>query len=206
MKVTSSLRILSLIGFLLLIAPFYEQCEKRAVEVAEEILIDTTAVETVTFNKKELIPFNKKAQDSINEIENIEKSHIQKAYEFIDDENSKNAFEMASITIVILKTPQKEFRESIDKGVLFELIKSISFILIVLISTSCVFLSFSKKTKLLYILSLYNLFFIFISILCVVFFDIFFDHIRQIKWGYYAFTLVQLCVLYVSKNFELNKK
>jgi hypothetical protein len=60
-------------------------------------------------------------------------------------------------------------------------------------------LSFSKRIKWVYKLSIANTSFLIITIICILFFDNLFESYKQIKWGYYAFTLVKIGIWYASK-------
>ncbi|POY38644.1 hypothetical protein C3L50_10905 [Flavobacterium alvei] len=78
-------------------------------------------------------------------------------------------------------------------------IRSFSFVFIVLISFSILILSFIKRIKWVYKLSIVNISLILITLICILFFDSLFETYEQIKWGYYAFTLVQIGIYYTSK-------
>ena len=208
MKSIRILRLFSLLGFLLLIAPFYDSCGKKAEAPAEEVMIDTTAIESPTkinipiLEEKELI-IN---EDSIAEIKVEETAFYLKAYKFIDDEETLNAYELANISSVYFEGSFAEFKEELSKDFkkhkydgLSLFVRSFSFVFLVFITFSILILSLLKRVKWVYKLSFLNIFLILITLICILFFDDLFETYKQIKWGYYAFTLVQIGILYTSK-------
>jgi hypothetical protein len=220
MKSVRTLRLLSLLGFLLLIAPFYDQCNghgmKKVLPAAEEVMIDTTAVVIDTTavdtpsikNNTPVFVTNDPIinKDSIAEIKRKEIPFYFKAYEFIDDYSNENAFELANISrayfegsfVEFIKELIKDFKKHKYDGIsLF--IRSFSFVFIVLISFSILILSLLKRIKWVYKLSIVNITLIVITLICILFFDSLFTTYKQIKWGYYAFTLVQIGIYYTSK-------
>lgn len=210
MKSIHSLRLLSLLVFLLLIAPFYDQCNGHGMKKAEparaELMADTTAVETSTVKNNNPIVANNIVKDSIITVEKSEIPFYQKAYEFIDDENNQNAFELANMSTVYFEGSFAEFKEELSKDFkkhkydgLSLFVRSFSFVFIVFITFSILILSFSKRIKWVLKLSIVNLSLISITLICILFFDDLFETYKQIKWGYYAFILVQLGIFYTSK-------
>ena len=210
MKSNHSLRLSSLLGFLLLMTPFYDQCNgrgmKKAEPAAEEVMIDTTAVESPTVKNNIPIVEDNIVKDSIVTVEKIEIPFYQKAYEFIDYENNQNAFELANMSTVYFEGSFAEFKEELSKDFkkhkydgLSLFVRSFSFVFIVFITFSILILSFSKKIKWVLKLSIVNLSLILITLICILFFDDLFETYKQIKWGYYAFTLVQIGIFYTSK-------
>lgn len=202
-----SLRLLSLLGFLLLMAPFYEQCSmKKAEAPAEEVMVDTTAVKIPVFENDTLIVKETTVKDSIIDVKIKEPSFYQKGYEFIDDGNNFNAFELAYVSKDFFKGSFSKFREELSKDFkrtindLFYLIRSVFFVFIVLISFSIFILSLFKRIKWINRLSILNLILLLITIIIILFFDPFFETYKQIKWGYYAFTLTQIGIYYSSKS------
>lgn len=213
MKSNQSLRILSLVGFLLLIAPFYDQCNGRGMKQAavpvEDVAVDTIAavIPSIDYNKS--IENDNKVNDSIINETISEPAFYQKVYNLIDDEDNLNAFELAYMSegfFEKLFTDFKKLKEEFSKDFrkhdyvdFFFLIRSFSFSLIVLISFGTLVLSITKRTERVHKLSLLNLFFILITLICILFLDPFFETYKQIKWGYYAFTFVQIAIFYTSK-------
>ena len=105
MKSIRALRLLSLLGFLLLMAPFYDQCNGRGMKKVEakpeEVMVDTTAVDTPSVKNNAPVLLTKEPiinKDSITEIKVYKTPFYVKAYEFIDDENNENAFELANMS------------------------------------------------------------------------------------------------------------
>lgn len=209
------LKVLSLVAFLLLMAPFYDHCNGHRMNRAEEATvasaIDTTAVENDSV-KLNTTKINKEAVDTVkNSVEGYEMPIYVKAYEFIDDYNSENAFEMANMGLVYYDVTFKEIIDSIKRGIkkndyggFFFWLKNSCFILIVVVTFLISFFSF-QKSKRIYNLSKLNLILLLISVICL-FSDGLFKEISQIKWGYYAFIIINLLIFYYSKiQFQENK-
>ena len=193
---------LSLLGFLLLIAPFYDSCNGerlgRVADANPEAVFDSTAVQ---IDRTEL---NKTNFDAINDSLAVDETPFyKKAYEFIDDEDSENAFEFAELNInCILEFNYKEFKEGVKKkdgykGVFFQL-KNFSFVLICIVTLLIFFFSFINIKK-VHKLSKANLILLFITVICL-FLEGLFEDISQIKWGYYAFIVTNLLIFYYSKK------
>ncbi|WP_396185148.1 hypothetical protein [Flavobacterium sp.] len=210
MKSIRTLRLLSLLGFLLLMAPFYDQCNGHGMKKAEaptkELMVDTTAIESLTVKNNNSIERNPIAKDSIVDLKTIETPLYVKAYEFIDVESNQNAFELANMSSIYFEGSFAEFKEELSKDFkkhkydgLSLFIRSFSFVFIMFITFSILILSFTKRIKWVYKLSIANLSLILITLICILFFDDLFETYKQIKWGYYAFTLVQLGIFYTSK-------
>jgi hypothetical protein len=210
MKSIRILRLLSLLGFLLLMAPFYDQCNGHGMKKAEaptkELMVDTTAIESLTVKNNNSIERNPIAKDSIVDLKTIETPLYVKAYEFIDVESNQNAFELANMSSIYFEGSFAEFKEELSKDFkkhkydgLSLFIRSFSFVFIMFITFSILILSFTKRIKWVYKLSIVNLSLILITLICILFFDDLFETYKQIKWGYYAFTLVQLGIFYTSK-------
>lgn len=200
---------LSLLGFLLLLAPFYDHCNGHRMKMVESTAaacVDTTAVEpdSIKINATEV---NKVKVDTINNLKTIaETPFYVKAYNFIDDDDSENAFEIAEINInCVLEFNYKEFKEGIKskdgyKGVFFQL-KNFSFLLICIVTLLISILSF-KNIQRVHKLSRLNLILLFITVICL-FLEGLFETISQIKWGYYAFIITNLLIFYYSKTNKL---
>jgi hypothetical protein len=213
MKSIRTLRLLSLLGFLLLIAPFYDQCNGHGMKKAEKApaveAIDTTAVETSSVKNNTPILVEKEPiinKDSITEIKRKETPFYQKAYEFIDVDNNQNAFELAFVSRTYIEGSFAEFKKELAKDfkkhkydALSLFIRSFTFVFIVITSFSILLLSLLKRIKWVYKLSIVNISLILITLICILFFDSLFETYEQIKWGYYAFTLVQIGIYYSSK-------
>ncbi|MES2543456.1 MAG: hypothetical protein V4548_01110 [Bacteroidota bacterium] len=215
MKSIHSLRVLSLLGFLLLMAPFYDHCnghygvmrktEEAPIEVpaVEESIIEVDTISSEVVSEKDTVSYT-----------NVEETpFFQKVFEFIDDENSQSAFEMATFSISAfiecdfknLKTDLiKDIKKDNCQGIIFQF-NNLCFLFIVGFSFLILLFSFTKKWRLIYMYSLINLILLLITIICIVFFDDLFEEIKQIKWGYYAFSIVQILILVLSKS-ERNSK
>ena len=204
MKNNRLIRVLSLLAFLLLMAPFYDSCNghrMKEAEAVDAVAADTTAVE-VDNTKIDSTEIAKTEIDTINNsVENYELSFVDKAYESIDDDDSENAFEFAKLSIdSILEFNFKDFKKGVKDegyGVVFFELKNFCFILIVVITLLIAVFSF-KNSQRVYKLSKYNLVLLLITIICL-FLEGLFETISQIKWGYYAFIITNLIIFYYSK-------
>jgi hypothetical protein len=210
MKSVRTLRLLSLLGFLLLIAPFYDQCNghgmRRAEAPVEAPVVDSIAVDSPESKINNAIEANDVVKDSIVNAEKSEIPLYHKVYEFIDDEDNQNAFELAEISTAYFEGSFSKFKEELSKDFkkhkydgLSLPIRSFSFVFIIFITFLILILSFSKRIKWVYKLAIANITFILITLICILFFDSLFETYKQIKWGYYAFTLVQIAIWYTSK-------
>ena len=183
MKTTRTLRVLSLLGFLLLLAPFYDSCD------------DKTNGFIKTYDEYDV---NGKL---------IEKTFYQNMYNIVVDELSFNGFEIASLSIYAIQDLtfsefKEEFTNSFKKDNWFKdlgMFISFIFVIIILISLSLIIFLFIWKAKILNKLALTNVILILTTFLYVIFLESSFEHIRQIKWGYYAFIIVNILIFYYSK-------
>ncbi|MGC4039835.1 MAG: hypothetical protein QM710_03320 [Flavobacterium sp.] len=137
------------------------------------------------------------------EYQEYKEPFLDKAYDFIDDDESENAFEFAKFSIgCILDFNYKDFKNDIQKkdgykGIFFQL-KNFCFVLIVLVTFLIAFFSFKENRK-VYRLSKLNLILLLITIVCL-FLEGLFETFSQIKWGYYAFIITNLLIFYCSKQ------
>ncbi|WP_396157453.1 hypothetical protein [Flavobacterium sp.] len=213
MKITRLLRILSLFGFLLLMAPFYDSCNgermHRIADANAEATVDSTAVkiDSTLIDSTEIC--NTEVDIINNSVENFEPSFAEKMYDVIDDDNSENAFEFAKISIDnILEFDYKAFKKDTKKEkdlykVFFFHLKNFCFVLICII-TFLIFIFSFKDSKWRNKLSRLNLILILITVICL-FFEGLFETITQIKWGYYAFIITNLLIFYYSRK-ALNRQ
>ena len=208
MKTTRLLRMLSLLGFLLLLTPFYDHCNGRGMKMAEanaEATVDSTAVETDSV-RIDTTEVNKIEVDTINNFTQIaEIPFYEKAYDFIDDDDSENAFEIAILNKGYFNMTFDEFEKDISKGIkdndytgFFFGLKNFCFLLITIITLLISFFSF-KNFKWVHKLSRVNLILLLITVICL-FLEGLFETITQIKWGYYAFIITNLLIFYYSKK------
>ena len=99
MKTNRLLRVLSLVAFLLLLAPFYDSCDDRQVDANAEATVDSTAVQ-IDSVKIDSTETDTVKIDTINS--SVEKHNISfsdKVYNFIDDEDSSSGFELAYVNM-----------------------------------------------------------------------------------------------------------
>jgi hypothetical protein len=214
MKSIVWLRVFSLLGFLLLVAPFYQQCTfgRQADAPAEEAPVTEEIVPAVSDSINLLEA--KAEQDSLSAQkigDSIYEKQIPiyvKAYEFIDEENSDNAYEMALRSFKFIVETSRDFpayksevAEDWNKNE-YDLIalpiQLFAFIPIVILTSTNLYYSFKRNPKRNSLFALLNLILLTISFLCIVFFDSFFDTWKQIKWGFYVFPLVQVGIIVVS--------
>ncbi|MFN3753815.1 hypothetical protein [Flavobacterium sp.] len=183
MKTTRILRFLSLLGFLLLLAPFYDACD------------DKTNGFVKTYDE----------YDTNGKL--IEKTFLQEVYNIVVDELSFNGFEIASLSVYAIQDLTfKDFKEEVASSFKKEkwfkdlgMFISFLFDTIILISLTLIILSFTKRIQTLNKLALINTFLILLTLSYIIFLESSFDHIRQIKWGYYVFIITNLLIFYYSK-------
>lgn len=210
MKSISFLRVLCLLGFLLLVAPFYDQCNGRGmkqVEAPAEEAPVTEEVEAVQEIDSSSNNLQQVENDTISQPIEEKTSVFQNAYEFVDDDESFSAVEMAYGFLNIFETPiRKTINEIINdlkKRKYSEptyLICSFSFFCISIDSFLLMCFLFFRKMRWIYIFAFINLFFILISLMSIIFFDELFETYKQIKWGYYTFIFVQIGILFLSRK------
>lgn len=183
MKTTKRLRLLSLLGFLLLIAPFYDSCD----------------------NRKNGFVKSYDEYDANGKL--IEKTFFQNIYNVVVDDLSLNGFQIASFSIYgVQDLTFKEFKAEVSKAFKQEewykdlgMVISFVFDIIIVISFGLILLTFSNKTRLLNKLALTNTILIILTLLYIVFLENSFEHWRQIKWGYYAFIITNVFIFYYTK-------
>ena len=181
MKNTRLLRDLSLLGFLLLLAPFYDSCDGKGFFVR-------------TYDECDI---NGKP---------IEKTFYKKVYNVVVDELSFNGFEIAQMTIfafqeVTFQEFKKEFPKEFHKKDWFKNLGffiSLLFDFIVLITFSMIIISCFKKDIILRKLALTNCILIIATFLYIILLESSFKHFNQIKWGYYAFLITNILIYYYS--------
>lgn len=184
MKTSRKLRLLSLLGFLLLFAPFYDSCE----------------------NRKNGLLKSYDEYDANGKL--IEKTFLQNIYNVVVDDLSFNGFQIASFSIYAIQdTTFKEFEDEVSKSFKKEewykdlgIVISLLFDVIIVISFSLILLSFSNRIRLLNKLALANTIVIMLTLLYIILLESSFEHWRQIKWGYYAFLVTNLLIFYSSKQ------
>jgi hypothetical protein len=218
-------RILSIIGFLLLVAPFYQQCVgmKQTEAPAEEAPVTTEVIpqgtDSITYarrsdsiqkafvlqNVKDSIAAVK-TQDSIERV----MASYEKLYRAIDDEHNENAFEMAYQSFefinIIFNDPQKywnEFKEqNYNKSDLTYIVRPIwlvAFVFIIVFTFIGMIASFVKSDRLIYKMAKWNVILLSVAF-GSIFLDCWFKQIDQFKWGYYLFGIVQFLIVYISEN------
>jgi hypothetical protein len=205
MKSIFTLRFLCIISFLLLFCPFYDMCNGHGMKKtaqATDAIVDATSVNASALEVKK----------SMSEKENqepIEKYHptgFQYLYEMIDDDDSQNAFEIATMCTVYFDSSILELKNSIITGIrkndyrgFFFGLKNFGFLFIIILTFVNLILSFTQKIKFVFKFSKWILILLLITIVCL-FLEGHFEEVSQIKWGYYVFILVAIGVLVLSKK------
>lgn len=202
MKSTSLLRVLSLFGFLLLLAPFYDQCNGRGMKLEK-----SEVVEISKNDDKEPIPVQTTETIEKENLHSDKEPFLTRAYEFVDNEETQNAYELAKFLGVYFDITFDDFNAEIKEDLkenkydsISYLIRSIAFLSILIFTTMQLLSSFFKRYKVMCKLSNFNLISLLIGIICIVFFDSLFETFRQIKWGFYVFLVVQITLFYFSKS------
>jgi hypothetical protein len=206
METNRLLRMLCLLAFLLLIAPFYDMCNGRGMKQADanaEATADSTvvAVDSVA-TEIDTTQLHRMDIDTVTSIVAVEETPFyQKAYDFIDDDNSESALEYSKIFIdQAQEFNYKDFKKGTkEEGYdgLFFYLKNLCFLFIVILTFLNLIFSFLKKTNWIYKFSKVNLILLSITVICL-FLEGLFETISQIKWGYYAFIIVNLLLFYYS--------
>lgn len=202
MKSTSLLRVLSLLGFLLLIAPFYDQCNGKGIKYKKAEKAEVSAIDA-----KDSIPVQKTEVKEEVKLNSEKDSFFTRVYEFIDDEETQSAYELSEflkvyhdMTFADFKADVKEDFKNNKYDPISYLIRSIAFLSIIIFTLLQLFSSIFKRYKTIHKLSILNLVSLLIGIICIVFFDSLFETYQQIKWGFYAFFVVQIALFYFSKR------
>lgn len=183
MKTTKRLRLLSLLGFLLLMAPFYDSCD----------------------NRKNGFLKSYDEYDANGKL--IEKTFFQNIYNVVVDELSFNGFQIASFSIygvqdITFKEFQAEVSNAFKKEEWYKdlgIVISFVFDIIIVISFGLILLTFADRIRLFNNLALANTILILFTLLYIIFLESSFEHFRQIKWGYYAFLATNMLLFYYSK-------
>jgi hypothetical protein len=179
MKTNRLLRVLSLFGVLLLMAPFYDSCDGHYFHKIN------------TSNGKEVI---------------TEKPFTQKVYDIVVDDEAFNAFQIASLSYYAIKEStfteiKNDVAKSVEKKSWYkdiEILVSFFFDVVILLSFFLLFLSFTKRNTVFEKVALVNLVLIVLTLCYIIFLDNSFKHFSQIKWGYYAFILNSGCLYYFA--------
>lgn len=184
MKTHSKLRLLSLLGFLLLFAPFYDSCD------------DKTNGFVKTYDE----------YDANGKL--IEKTFFQNMYNVVVDELSFSGFEISAFFPIGVQEIKSfnEFKEEIS--ISFQkkdwyknlgMAISILFDFIVFVSLLILILSFTNRTEALNKLVMLNTVIILLTFFYIIFLENSFKHWHQIKWGYYAFIVTNVLLFYYSR-------
>ncbi|MGK4567940.1 hypothetical protein [Flavobacterium sp. 3HN19-14] len=174
MKANVSLRFLGVLGFLLLMAPFYDSCNGKV------------------FTKSPVV-----------ETPQPEKTFSEKVADFFVGENALTGLEMAQFPIAMVNEGLGEFGKEISNNKATDnitILACFAFLISALLSGIIAIFTFTKNIKLVYRLSFVNSIIILVAYFDVVFFEQSFETFTQIKWGYYAFIAVQIALMVQSKR------
>ncbi|MDI1255355.1 MAG: hypothetical protein PSV16_04580 [Flavobacterium sp.] len=175
MKANVSLRFFGVLGFLLLMTPFYDSCNGKGL--------------------CQKIPEG--------QLKEPEKTFSDKAYDFIVCEESLTGFELAELPIISIYENPNLSKVALKKAHIadfFTFFITLFFLFCAMISFVTMCLTFTDKLRLIQKLALLNVVLIFITFFYIVFFESSFETITQIKWGYYAFIAVQIAIVVQSKR------
>lgn len=188
------IRLLSILGFLLLFAPMFQQCVGVMKEVSvEEPLVDIKVSEF------------KESTDSISiqssdDLYKKDSKH-EKADDFFkifDSSKSSNAFEYTKLFYDFNKDLLVK-NETFNKKDLLIYLQTFMIALLVINQIVIVFLSFFKKTKYFKKLIIANLIFLFVGLICFIFQSTF-ETYTQIKYGFYLLIIHHSYFLYYLKR------
>jgi hypothetical protein len=206
MKSIFTLRLLCIISFLLLFCPFYDSCNGHGLKKmanTTEALVDSTSV-----LEKNILEVEKSISKKENQepIEKYNPSVFELLFEIIDDDNSQNAIEFGEICIGYFDISFEEIKNSIISGIrkkdysgFFFGLKNFCFLFIIILTFINLVLSFTKKIKFVFNFSKWILIFLLVTIICISLEGLF-EQISQIKWGYYAFIIVEIGVFIYAKK------
>lgn len=184
MKTNRLLRVLSLLGVILFFAPFYDSCDGGGFRKVRETEYNGKTVE---------IPL------------------YRKVYDVIVDDQSFNAFQIASLSFYAIKEATfTDIKNDIVKSVKLKdwykdigIVFSCIFNIVILLSVSLLILSFTQRHSLFKKVALVNLVLIVVTICYLIFLEKSFVHFSQIKWGYYAFILNSAFMYYHATKRKL---
>jgi hypothetical protein len=170
MKTNRLLRVVSLLGVLLIFAPFYDSCAGHYLHKIN------------TSKGKEIVS---------------EKPFTQKVYDIVVDDEAFNAFQISSLSIYAIKESTfTEIKNDVAKSVVKKgwykdigILISFFFDVVILLSFSLFLLSFTKRNTVFKKMALVNLVLIILTLCYIIFLENSFHQFAQIKWGYYAFIL-----------------
>ena len=190
-------RLLSILEFLLLFAPMFQQC----VGVMKEVAVEEPAIDIKVSEFKE-------STDSISvqSSEDVFKGdskqeNVADFFKIFDSSESTNAFEYTKLFYdfnidLLFKN------ETFSKKDLLIYLQTFMIALLVLNQIFIVFLSFFEKINNLKKLIIANLIFLFIGLLCFILQSTF-ETYMQIKYGFYLLVMHQIYFLfYLKRNYK----
>ncbi len=210
------IRFLAVISFLLLVAPFYDQCaggmqeETQAEQPPLAVITQNGAAGSnpVDSNPRALEPDSIAAAGTWGSISKY-KPFERKMYDLIDDPSNDNAFELAADGWkwwgYLLNEPHTywaEARSCADNcryTYISRLILLGAFTPIIVLTFVGLVLSFTRYIRLVHQTAITTAILLFFAMICILL-DCQFEEFGQIKWGYWTFSLVQLILIAASKT------
>lgn len=187
-------RLLSILGFLLLFAPMFQQC----VGVMKEVAVEEPAIDIKVSEFKE-------STDSISvqSSEDVFKGdskheNVADFFKIFDSSESTNAFEYTKLFYDFNIDLLFE-NETFSKKDLLIYLQTFMIAFLVINQIAIVFLSFFEKIKYLKKLIIANLIFLLIGLICFVLQSTF-EIYTQIKYGFYLLVIHQSYFLYYLKR------
>jgi len=190
----SIIRFLSILGFLLLFAPMFQQC----VGVMKEVAIEEPAIDIKVSEFKE--PIDSISVQNSNDLYKKDLKHEKAAdfFKIFDSSESSNAFEYTKLFYDFNKDVLFE-NETFNKKDLLIYLQTFMITLLVINQIVIVLLSFFKKITHLKKLLIANLIFLFFGLICFVLQSTF-ETYTQIKYGFYLLVMQQSYFLYFLKR------
>jgi hypothetical protein len=191
------IRLLSILGFLLLFAPMFQQC----VGVMKEVSVEESAIDIKVSEFKESTD-SISIQSSEDVFKGVSKHEkVADFFKIFDSSESTNAFEYTKLFYdfnidLLFKN------ETFSKKDLLIYLQTFMISLLVLNQILIVFLSFFEKINKLKKLIITNIIFLFIGLLCFILQSTF-ETYMQIKYGFYLLVMHQIYFLfYLKRNYK----
>lgn len=173
MKKIFKLRSLAVLSFLIFFLPFMRTCSDDA--ISSQIKSEAAVSEDMEFN---------------------EVSQNDEAYKIAFSEEKKEAtFNFYKISTLIFK----DFDFDTFTDTFF--FAYLGFTIVLISSVLILYFSFNNKFKVIYLLSLSNLFFLFVSTM-IFWLNEIIENINQFKIGYYLFVLNTFLIVYLSRKLQ----
>lgn len=192
-----------------MICPFYDSCNGNGLRKTEEAAVEVPLEKSNAINNSETLVSDENNIAIETPILETKYTFYDRIYDLIDDNDSQNTYEFASMFFSLFENSFQDIQISVKEGIqknqyggLFFQIKNFCFFVIIIFTIINLVLSFNKKIKLITKFSKINLVLISITIICL-FLDGLFEQISQIKWGYYCFVVSNI-MIYINCRKLLN--